>query len=415
MQMDDVLKELNGPEENFVQYVEKLRDFLSEAERNDVDVLRAHLKKIAHAAAADSSDNGKKDTGRKVATACKFIKAMLGLGIIVAEERDIEREKQMLDEDLLAMLSNEKDYSLWHRRLIFNELTYADQYLACSQSDLANLEENVEHIKQNVTSLERAIHDNEGRIYLYGHLIDLCDKDKWSAGICDYSINIEQWIERLKYTSDPEELKRPSKKDGGLDIYAICSVKGGVGKTTTAIALFDHFTRTCKEKTLIIDLDFHGPTIQYHMDIRDCCKGLSPIPDQSEKEVKSEKTEWVYPTLLDLLDILPTCSSGDEEEEQELVTKAKQTMLPVFGSDGLGAAVLLPDSPSYARQFGIDFDSKNSHEYVTKVLLIVLEAASQEGYRNIILDMSPGLTGGNAPLLRKSSLNFSTQMVLLGS
>lgn len=336
-----------------------------------------------------------------LATQLQKIKAILGLGIIAACQSDPRVQVQAMNHGLLRLLfqkdgsddvptidtflsaterpsvsgahtASDYRYPKDIRRLALNESVYVDQYLL-AESALSNAE-----------SLRAKLFDSIGTE---------CKRDPWSPAICDYH-NVFSTLRR----------SRQSPEQTDLNVYMVCSVKGGVGKSTVALALFETLSALHRQRTLLMDLDFSGPTLQYYLRIPDCSKRL--VRFNSDETISS--SEWCYPSLLDLV------PWARRLNESQLRSKAADIILRVHGDDNKGV-VLLPDSPTVSQMLYNRLSDPESPSDLLMPIRAVLEAAIEKQYTNVILDLPPGLIGTNGVLLNFISQFCRTQLLLVSS
>jgi chromosome partitioning protein len=122
--------------------------------------------------------------------------------------------------------------------------------------------------------------------------------------------------------------RKPDKGDRAGVVLAVCSAKGGVGKTTTAVNLADGLAREEDSRVLLIDADPQGHA--------GAC-----VPILSAEELEHEPTdlatlvlrhqaellEAVWPTSIEGLHVVPA-GDGLREAEQSLSSRiGKETVL----------------------------------------------------------------------------------------
>ncbi len=90
-----------------------------------------------------------------------------------------------------------------------------------------------------------------------------------------------------------------------MKIIAIAAVKGGVGKTTTAVNLAAALAKQCKQRVLLVDTNMHAPNVGLHI-------GVSNLENGFEKVLQNRCsiTEAVYPHAYGFDVLLPNVQSA---------------------------------------------------------------------------------------------------------
>ena len=304
-----------------------------------------------------------------------YYKAILGFGILAACQVSPDKQKSVLNKTLLAIVRNANGvFSKCAQQLALCELSYVDQHLFENE-------------------------DQKIRSYLFEEICDRLNRGNWAPPIRDYSLGMAMWKPGRRPVATREERKRPH-------IIAVASVKGGVGKSIIAIALTTYLAKS--RKTALLDLDFSGPTAQYHFNIPDVTKALSALPPALSQRESTQCT-WNYPTLLDLVEY--------EGQEEGVEAIASSLDLPISSVTGLkAAAVLLPDSPTYCAQLSKDIEGGVRHvKYLRKLDNLFRSLCEKRGYENIVLDLRPGLFGVNGEMLRWLCNTYPTQLAVVSS
>ena len=347
----------------------------------------------------------------------KCWKVVLALGILVASQEKPGKQKDLLDDSLLKIVKDkdkkDRDFP-WPNlcsRLALSELTYVDQYLH-SFTDKEN------------THAEKKINV---RRYCKEKILKLCKNDPWASPIRDYVMNIEAWDVRTKFSRKIPELEEEESQKLP-EMYAICSVKGGVGKTITAIGLFNHLEQNMKKKVLLIDVDISGPTLQFHLNIPNCVKALSAVPspqnppqeilDEDEDEDEYEGSfVWSYPSFSSVYQVRNDDSKKMTEAQKAFLSISHKESFLKISPPSKGRVVCLPDSPTLCGRLDTDLRWEHFREYVAlqKTLSPMLETAKKQRFDYVILDFSPGLVGRNGPILRWLCEHYRTRLLLVSS
>lgn len=111
-------------------------------------------------------------------------------------------------------------------------------------------------------------------------------------------------------------------KSKSAQVFAVCSGKGGVGKTSIALRLAKHYAESAK-KVLLIDCDYNLSNTSIKL-------GLT-LKDNFLKVVKNPSSLLDYVENLHGFDILPGCN-GDVEvlESRHIITKAVVDILGMY-------------------------------------------------------------------------------------
>jgi hypothetical protein len=241
-------------------------------------------------------------------------------------------------------------------------------------------------------------------------ILDACLQDAWASPIRDYIVNIKQWELRTDWAKKLKSKKSNKEKEEPPDqklpqVFAICSVKGGVGKTTTAMGLYGYASKILGHRALLIDVDITGPTLQYHLNIPDCTQGISVVPNE-KVPFNKKSVVWCYPTLSNAYEV------SKEGKKKDL----KSCFLSPEGDEGENESrvVLMPDSPTLCGRLENYWTRVGESTGLQETLDIMLDAAKNK-FDYIFLDFSPGLVGRNGSLLRWLCDNYSTRLILLSS
>lgn len=301
-----------------------------------------------------------------------YSKTILGLGISIASLDSPQEQQTLLDDTFLRIVAEDSDYSLYCKRLVLNELTYVDQYLHGAHAE-----------------------DPHGvRRRAMATILPLCRKYPWCSAVRDFALNCDLWVYRDKVTrSYSSTMVKPS-----LDVYLVCSVKGGVGKSTTAVTLFEYARRRLGKKTLLVDLDMSGPTAQYALDVPSCSLQLGMLPDLDTPTVPLDDIpRWCYPSLIDY------CGSE---------CPAAPPLLDLDDA-GAGWVVAIPDSPTFAAHCDAYVSEDLERDVLIQGLQHILATAAADECSTVIVDLGPGIVAANGVVLRWLSHHYHTRIMLL--
>lgn len=112
-------------------------------------------------------------------------------------------------------------------------------------------------------------------------------------------------------SNDGKDFKR--KGDKKAHIVAICSQKGGVGKTTTAVNLASALVKFHKQRVLLVDLDPQGHVEKSLGEILDSNLEYTPLSEILTSK-KGNLMEGIVSTHINNLDITPGDSDLNETE-----------------------------------------------------------------------------------------------------
>lgn len=310
-------------------------------------------------------------------------KIYLALGLIAASDSSEEDErgvsqKGRLDNGLIAIAQGKAvvagetlAFSTRMQNLALCELSYTDQFL-------------------------RSV---ENRKHVWNELKDRFCQQQWAPPIKDYIIGFCQVLNHGASRKKPE---------AGPTVIVVGSVKGGVGKSMSALALLSRLGS--HSRTALIDMDFSMPTAQFHLNVQTIADALAVRPDEPAHAPKNDK-RWVYPTCLDEM------SDRSILDQEAAIERAWDSVIPLT-KDGQKALVAMPDSISYCARIQREFeDDRAGSNNVIANYIRALGTMRQDakGYEYVILDMSPGLYGPNGGLLTKLAKTFRTRLVLLSS
>jgi len=318
--------------------------------------------------------------------AVTYFKCILGLGIYVAASRDASKQEDRLRRTLLRLAHNENsECSDEVSRLALCEIAFVDQYLSGRKG-------------RGRKSLRETV---------YAEVAPLMEKDRWAPAIRDYLVG---W--QLTWAREDRSYKRLGKTRQKQNLVVVGSVKGGVGKSLIAAALTRYLAK--KSRTLLIDLDFSGATAQYLFHIPSVSEALAAMPKGGRNGKTSPR--WVYYTFSDVLpwplDLVMSPSLSREERKSE----AESLILHPKDAEAIGVC-LLPDSPTYcALVSALTHKELDRDDFITG-LEAVLDASAdaKHSYKNVIIDLGPGLYGMNGPVLRWLSNQYSTQAIIVSS
>jgi hypothetical protein len=292
------------------------------------------------------------------------------MGILAAHQPESASQKDRLTTLLSWVRGTEGPLP---RHVVASELTYIDQYLR-----------------------------GDVRQWLYKQITAL-KVEGLTPSIADY-LKASQQTSRLQQLL---EVVQPQPSADGINVYFICSAKGGVGKSLTALALL-HFL--CEKQdgcnqVAIMDLDTSGPTLQFTLDVPEVSRWHSMPP--LNQEIEGRPSWWYW----SLLDVLGSVEKGIPHVKEKA---ARNSILQT--SDGVQASVvLLPDSPTYAAIVSEYWERELGREHVLDAIANVLGRLVVSGHKHVIFDCRPGLFGANGFLLRWVSQNFPTYLLVMSS
>jgi hypothetical protein len=317
-------------------------------------------------------------------------KVVLGISLIIACEEDASTQREWLTESLLGSFHRaaNRQYTYVHY-FILCELSYLDQHLSPTlRTLLLSAIENITKTRSFPPSYP-AIDTVEG----------------WKL-VSAIQANLD-WrkVERV------QNIKRPTD----LEVILVCSVKGGVGKSITALAMAERIRETDKEANVVlIDLDASGPTVQFNLDIEKISEALSMNPRKGRADQQFGQ-QWPYPTFLDVMGL---SASDSRLKPRDVLLPVNRGAVNAAGNSKL-FAVTLPDSPTVT---GLSFTSKYYAVGARREILRGLErlldeisACKDPKFKYVILDLGPGLFGTNGALFTWLSDQYFTSLVLLSS
>jgi hypothetical protein len=244
---------------------------------------------------------------------------------------------------------------------------------------------------------------SDGRKIIHGALARLSpDKVAAYPPIYDYK---HAWDQMKAYDKLFKKLGKENRPKP--TVYMFMSVKGGVGKTSAALGLATCLLKN-GESCGILDLDFSGPSLQFHLDIPKISEALNFA---SKKE---SSTTWAYPTFYDLTE------SNLKFKQKPLgalvLTGEGVPSKPERGEDDLHYPVLvLPDSPTLNSVLSQKWDSPDGRRKLLPAIETALESFAENGVENVAIDMRPGLYGANGLFLRFISSHYPTYLILIGT
>jgi len=280
---------------------------------------------------------------------------------------------------------------------------YLQQFLAdfasTSRHDIANF-----FVLCELSYLDQFLSGLPQRQSLYNAIVDRFKKFSASPPFLDYFF---AW--RVVAEIDKLLKKEPDKPRSKMEVVIIGSIKGGVGKTITTVALANYLCTARKARVALVDFDVSGPTLQYNLNVRSVSDALKPKVNGWDW---SKSSKWVYPTFLDLVSH-PLFAS--DRTSETLPSKIPLDATDIKGEPSRLSVVLLPDSLTVT---GIYVASRyfNTLERVD-----VLQAAEKifthlgRHYDYAIIDMGPGLFGTNGTLITWMVENYNASFILLSS
>jgi len=308
------------------------------------------------------------------------LKVCHGLGILAAAQGSDKQQTALLERTLFALLGRpNRACPGLTANLALCELTYTDQFVGWDT--------------------RVAINSAIGR--------RLCNSRYPAAR--DYLKGWQIMTKRrriLELTGEPRRLSGPR-------VFIVGSVKGGVGKSITSVAVLHYLTHLPKpQRTALVDLDPSGPSAQYYLRLGKAADGLRTFPSPQTAGPPLEGQEWCYPTFLDLL--LACDAPGRRPRSEALERMAADLILPVDDEHHQGA-VVLPDSPTFCSQVAARRDDEVDRSAFLASLDGVMAAAKSEGYRNVILDLGPGTYGINGAVFSWVARRYPATLILMSS
>jgi len=301
-------------------------------------------------------------------------KAVFGLNIHAAVSADSQGQQDVLDRAVLPLL--ERAVEATARDVVASELTYVDQYLNDS-------------VRRSVRT---AIRKHGVR--------------NSTSSIADY---LEAWDKQERLGALLDILGPPESKES-IEVYFVCSTKGGVGKSVTALSLLHFLAEQTdgEDRVAIMDLDASGPTLQFTLDMTSVSNTHSLLPSYDTES--DPKPTWRYWTLLDVLPL------ARRKQKKKMRAMAQKCIFPVRNLTR-ASAVLLPDSPTFTAAVSSYWNEEVERENVLFAISAVFDALATTNPRHtcVVLDCSPGLFGANGFLLQWVSQRFPTSLVVLSS
>jgi hypothetical protein len=307
----------------------------------------------------------------------KHFKLGLGLGILVAGQPSLERQRQYLQESFGVLLQKTR-LSKASRLLLLTEICYMDQFL-----------------------------DGNLRPELNKQFGPALKEDNWSPAIRDY---LEAWSKSETHREYLNELG--PAKEVSPKLITVMSAKGGTGKSITAAAAVHHLLE--KNKVVgLIDLDATGPTAQYIYSIKQVKESMSELPPDS---ATTSNAAWCFPTFLD---VLRAC---EKRRELSFYDQPEVSALEVVAAEGavLDCAsglqllfVCLPESPTFCAEVARHW-SDGSPEILINAVDHCIQALKSRGCEYVVLDLAPGVYGTNGRLVRWLT-KYPTLPILLTS
>jgi hypothetical protein len=313
-------------------------------------------------------------------TARRVFKIILALSLLIACRPSADEQRVYLEQTFFKLLGNGRPHD-YITNFILCELSYLDQFLR----------------------------KYELRAFVYEKIKNLLDVFPNSSSFVDYDLGwrLLSSIRENVLVEESTEIPSKGSADQAFQVILVSSVKGGVGKSTVAIALAQRLTDDAHAKVALIDLDASGPTLQYNLHVPAVATGLSLKPRRSGGEPK-----WPYPTFADVI-----VNVTDEEATD---TSLDSLILPVSGhklpNSNRLAAVLIPDSPTVT---GVEVTARYFNSLQWPAILIplgrLIDRIKKQGCKYVILDLGPGLFGTNGALFSSLMEKYHTSMILMSS
>lgn len=316
----------------------------------------------------------------------RAFKVILAISLLIcchrsANAQEPDEQRPLLESSLIAALHNVKLHK-YLTNFILCELSYLDQFLQRYRTR--------EFVYESIKSLR----------------IDFPN----SSSFVDYDLGWK-FLNQIRddvLKDEAGEIPSAGTHDKDFQVLLVSSVKGGVGKSTVALALAQYLVDRDNSKVALLDLDASGPTLQYNLNIPDVMDGLSLKPQHSANEPK-----WPYPTFADAI--------IDVDRDKPLEAAQLDALLLSgsghnFNKSDQIAAVLLPDSPTVTT---IQVTSKyfNNNEWADILIPLkrLMDHIRAREYKYVVLDLGPGLFGTNGALFSSLMAKYSTSLILMSS
>jgi hypothetical protein len=302
-------------------------------------------------------------------------KIAIGMGILIASQEEASNQLSLVGELIEPVMQDTVNkYSYASREYIRVEMTYADQFVAW---------ETRKKLKQ---------------------LIDTPAGHDWAPAFKDY----KQGWKLLELFTQGEKDSVVSKGRGDINIFVVGSAKGGVGKSVSALTLFKYLSEIRKQKTVLLDFDASGPSVQYFLNVPDVARILSCVPRRINHT--DAKSAWSYWTLLDLQRL-----AIHRETDDSAIARAAFNSIYYLDESKCQAVVLLPDSPTFCQEIAAARDDQYAREGIIRLFQIFFQTISEEKFINAIVDMGPGLYGTNGLFMRWLSRNYKSRLIIISS
>jgi hypothetical protein len=321
-----------------------------------------------------------------VASIKKVFKIVQGICLLIACEPDENKQEELLNKALIRHFSQPNARHKYIYYLILCELAYLDQYLASFELRERLHTEMKQHLDQHIYAPSPILMDYDAAWRLLAF--------------------IRQTL--LQYHDNKVDA-RLKLKSNVFQVTAVGSVKGGVGKSITAISLANFLLENDPDSRIaLIDLDVSGPTLQFNLNISDIATALGTNPDRAV----NDSYVWPYPTILDVDTVSHSASPSLFLQPANF---GDQTLI---GDPGRISVLTLPDSLTVTgTHVGTQYFERLANINILGALETIFDALMRQPFNvnHVVLDFGPGVFGTNGTLFKWLSDNYPTSLILMCS